>query len=87
MLCSARLLDIAHPAMHLDAGRGDRYSEIGTPRLEHRDQQVRPALRRSARARIGMAATSVDHRRSVIGEDAHRPVAARIHSPDTSLAR
>ena len=44
VLGGAGLLDVAHAAMHLDAGRGDLDAEVGAPGLDHRGQQVGPAL-------------------------------------------
>ena len=58
MLRRAGLLDIAHAAMHLDAGRGDLDPLVAAPRLDHRDQQIGATL--GARA-AGMALRSVDH--------------------------
>src|SRR6202040_1805150 len=66
ILRSAGLLDIPHPAMHLNPGRSDRDPELGTPRLDPRDQQIRAALRGGALRRFGMAAPAVDRCGSVI---------------------
>ena len=72
ILRGAGLLDIAHPAMHLDAGRGDLDPEIGAPRLDHRDQQIGPALRPKARLLVAGAAAPIDRRRGEVGQRPHR---------------
>ena len=44
VLGGAGLLDEAHAAMDLHAGRGDLVAEVGEPRLHDRNQQVDPVL-------------------------------------------
>ncbi len=58
--------------MHLNPGRSDGHPEIGAPPLDHRDQQIGPALRMEPLGRIGKMPAAVDHCRGVIGECAHR---------------
>ena len=72
MLGRTRLLDVAHAAMHLDAGRGDRDAHIGAPGLDHRDQQIGAALVTLAPGRIGVAPAAVEQRRGIIGQRPHR---------------
>ena len=57
--------------MHLDPGRGNGDAEVGAPGLDHRDQQIGPALRPELLGVVGIAASTIDHCRGVIGERAH----------------
>ena len=73
VLRSAGLLDIAHPAMHLDAERGDFVAEVGAMRLGQRGQQVEPParLRIAGIGAIDLAAGEVDERARRHGLGAH----------------
>ena len=72
ILRRAGLLDVAHPAMHLDAGRGDLDAEIGAPRLDDRDQQIGPALCPVARLVVAGPAARVDRGGGEIAQRPHR---------------
>src|SRR5437763_345891 len=58
ILRRAGLLDVAHPAMHLDPDRCNLDTEIGAPRLDHRDQQIGAALCTELRLAIGRPSAS-----------------------------
>ncbi len=66
MLRGAGLLDIAHAAMHLDAGRGDLDPLVAAPGFDDRDQQLGAALC------LGVALRRIDRRGGEIGERAGR---------------
>ena len=78
VLARAGLLDVAHPAVDLDAERGDLDAELGAPRLQHRREQLDAVLAALALCRVRVAVGEVDVGRDDVAERAHR-LDLRLH--------
>jgi hypothetical protein len=72
MLGGTGLLDVAHAAVHLHAGRRDLDRVLGTPALHHRRHQVDESLALRPHAGVRMIMRLVGGRADDIGQRAHR---------------
>ena len=85
----AGFLDIAHAAVHLDAGRGHFDAVLGAPALHHRDHHVGKRLVLGPQPCVRVAVGDVHRGRGHIRQRAHRlglRLHAHQHAPHIGLA-
>ena len=84
VLGRARLLDIAHAAMHLNAERGDFVADVGRERLGDRRQQSGALARPAAGGVIAAMQRTIDRDRGQMADSA-RGVRQRLHGQQHAL--